>query len=259
MRWRSWLIGIGVVLAATFTVGSALAQTAGDPERGGGLYVENCAVCHGVDGQGRIGASLTQFPGIQVDATLEQAIADGIDGSVMPAWSLENGGPFSRQDISDVAAYILGAFEGTEPLAPLPTYQPSPVPTLADVSGNPALGAAVYQANCAVCHGQDGQGRIGETLAKVWPGNQPEMYLRQVVAEGVPGTTMPAWGRADGGPLTDEEIADVSAFVLGLQPAPSQQPEAPGSGPISLTAGLIALGILLLLAALGLLVYYRRS
>ncbi|OGO16352.1 MAG: hypothetical protein A2Y93_09730 [Chloroflexi bacterium RBG_13_68_17] len=259
MRSRSWLIIVGAVLTAAGTIGGVRGQLIGDPERGGSLYVENCAVCHGVDGQGRVGARLAQFPGIQIDASLEQTIAAGISGSVMPAWSLDNGGPLSAQDIADVAAYISAAFAGTEPLAPLPTYLPSPVPTLPAVSGDPSLGAAVYQGNCAVCHGQDGRGRIGQTLAKAWPGNQPEAYLRQVIREGVPGTTMPAWGQAEGGPLNDEEIANASAFILSLQPAAQPTPAPAAQGPISLTVGLIALGVIGVLAVLGLLVYYRKS
>ncbi len=259
MRSRTWLILVGAALAAAATAAGAHAQVVGDPERGGRLYVENCAVCHGVDGQGRIGARLAQFPGIQIDASLEQTIAAGISGSVMPAWAAENGGPLSAQDIADVAAYVSAAFAGTEPLTPLPTYLPSPVPTLADVSGDPSLGAAVYQGNCAVCHGQDGHGRIGQTLAKAWPGVQPEAYVRQVVGEGVPGTTMPAWSQAAGGPLSDAEIANVSAFVLSLQPAVQATPEPATPGPISLTVGLIALGLIGLLAVLGLLVYYRKA
>ena len=259
MRWRIGLIGVAAVLAAAAAAGGAAAQVAGDPERGGRLYVENCAVCHGADGQGRIGASLAQFPGIRIDASLEQTIAAGIDGSVMPAWGAENGGPLSAQDITDLTAYISAAFEGTEPLTPLPTYLPSPVPTLTDFSGDPSLGAVVYQGNCAVCHGQDGRGRIGQTLAKAWPGNQPDAYLRQVIREGVPGTTMPAWGRAEGGPLSDDEIANVSAFVLSLQPAAQLTPTPASAGPISLTVGLVALAVLGLMAAVGLLVYYRRS
>lgn len=154
--------------------------------------MENCAVCYGGDGRGRVGANLTQFPGIQVSAALEQAIAEGVPGSVMPAWFQTRGGPLRDQDIADLVAYIDGVFTGTEALAPLPTYVAPDIPPQNEVRRGPSDGAVVYLENCAVCHGMEGRGRIGQTLAKSWPGNQPQVYIAQVVADGISGTTMPA-------------------------------------------------------------------
>jgi mono/diheme cytochrome c family protein len=248
----------GALLLLGLTAGAVAAQ-GGDPERGGELYVDNCAVCHGVDGEGRVGASLTQFPGIQVEASLEQNIREGIEGSVMPAWGEEFGGPLSDTDIDDIVAYILAAFEGTQPIEPLPTYPVPELPPLPEVEGDPALGAPVYFENCAVCHGAQGEGRIGAGLAKAWPAADPAAYIRQVVRDGIAGTTMPAWGQTTGGPLTDEQIANVAAYLLTLRPPVSATPEPGPAGPISLTAGLIGLGVLALLAIVGLLVYYRRA
>ena len=75
-------------------------------------------MCHGVDGQGREGASLTNFPGISITATLFDTIRNGIPGTRMPAWGQANGGPLTEDDIEDLAAYILVVFSGAEPLAP---------------------------------------------------------------------------------------------------------------------------------------------
>lgn len=259
----AWISGalaaLAVTLAAGLSARSAAGQGPGDPARGGPLYVENCAVCHGVSGEGRVGASLQQFPGIRVDAALEQTIARGIPGSVMPAFAQEFGGPLTAAEVSDLAAYIAAAFAGTEPLEPLPTYVAPAITPLPQVQGDPSAGAVVYQANCAVCHGADGRGRIGQTLAKAWPSADPSAYIRQVTRDGMAGTTMPAWGAARGGPLSDADIADVAAFVLTFQPAPAATPAAPAAGPISLTTGLIGLGVLVALAVAGLLVYYRRA
>ncbi len=64
MRLGKWLVFLAIVILSIVVVGGATAQGGtGDPKRGGELYVENCAMCHGIDGQGRIGASLDSFPG----------------------------------------------------------------------------------------------------------------------------------------------------------------------------------------------------
>lgn len=257
LRWK-W-IPAAVALAAALAAGAAAAQSAGDPQRGGELYVENCAQCHGVDGQGRVGARLENFPGIQIEATLSRTIAQGIPGSVMPAWAQANGGPLTDQEIADIAAYIAAAFGGTEPLAPLPTYVPPEIPRLPDVEGNPSAGAAVFHAECRACHGESGEGRFGLSLAKDWPVNDPETFIRQVVAQGISGTSMPAWGTEAGGPLSAAQIADVTAFVLSLAPAATSTTPAPAPGPISLNTGLLLMGVVAALIVGALVIYYRRA
>lgn len=260
MRAR-YALPVLVALGLALIGGAASAQEeTGDPERGGRLFVENCAVCHGVDGQGRIGASLQNFPGIEVTETIRQTVSQGVPGSAMPAWGQANGGPLTDQDIADIAAYIVAAFGGTQPLAPLPTYQPPAIPTLVNIAGNPSAGAVIYQANCIMCHGEEGQGRIGRTLAKAWPANQPAAYVAMLIRDGVSGSPMPAWGSAGGGPLTEKQIEDVTAYVLSLSPvAMSPMPVPPAPGPISLTTGLILLAVIVVLVAIGLVVYYRRA
>jgi cytochrome c oxidase cbb3-type subunit 3 len=65
----------------------------------------------------------------------------------------------------------------------------------------------LYESNCAGCHGTDGKFGAARTL------NQP-LYLailskdelRQIIRNGRPGTSMPAWAKKQGGPLTDEQV-----------------------------------------------------
>ncbi len=252
------LLAVGV--AALAAAGVAAAQESGDPQRGGKLYVENCAVCHGVDGNGRVGATLSDFAGIDVDAALTQTITNGIGGTVMPAWGEGNGGPFSDEEIADVVAYISTAFGGTEPIAPLPSYEPPAIQPLPDVEGDPSLGAVVFQANCVMCHGERGEGRIGKPLAKAWAANQPEVYIHQVVSEGIPGTQMPAWAEGEGGPLSEVEVDNVTAFLLTLNPsAPAPVPIQTPEGPLGRSTSLLLLGGAVLAGVVVLIVYYRRA
>lgn len=261
MHSRRWFALFVVLLISVVGVSWVSAQESeGDPERGGALYIENCAMCHGVEGKGRIGANLELFPGIRADATLEQIISEGISGSVMPAWASENGGPLSGQDIADIAAYVIDAFGGTAPIAPAPTIQAPNIPPLPDISGDPSQGAVVYQVNCIACHGDRGQGRFGKPLAKNWPGNQPDVYIRQVVGEGISGTVMPAWGSEAGGPLSVEDLDNVTAYVLSLPSLTSSPTSTPESeGPLGTTTSLLILGALGIVIIAVLVIYYRRA
>jgi len=258
MRLR-YLVPFLTLLFLIASVQVALAQDGGDPQRGGQLYVENCAVCHGVDGQGRIGASLEAFPGIDAGAAMEAIISSGVPGSVMPAWAQVNGGPLSEQDIGDIAAYVLGAFGGTQPIAPLPSYEAPTIPALPDVDGDPSAGAVVFQANCVMCHGDQGQGRFGLALAKAWPVTDPPTYIRQVASQGIDGSTMPAWSQANGGPLTDEQIADVAAFILTLEPPTAPTPIPEFVGPMGSTPTLLLLAGMAAVVIVVLIVYFRRA
>ncbi len=259
MRARHLIPFLTLVLL-TASVQVAFAQQGpGDPVRGGELFVANCAVCHGVNGQGRVGASLEEFPGIEPSAAIEATITEGVAGSVMPAWGQANGGPLSGQDIHDIAAYIVQAFGGTQPITPLPTYVAPQIPALPDVEGDPSAGAVVYQENCVMCHGARGEGRFGAVLAKAWPSTDPATYIRQVVSDGIEGSVMPTWGRAGGGPLSDENIADVAAFVLTLKPALSPTAAPQPTGPMRASTTLILLAVAAAVVVVILVVYFRRA
>lgn len=252
------LVSISMLI---FAVGIAAAQTDGDAERGAELYLEYCIMCHGEDGRGRIGANLQDFPGIEPDLAMRSTIAEGVRGSVMPAWSEQNGGPLSASDIDDITTYLLGVFGGTEPVVPAPTIQPPEIEPLPQVEGDPSQGAVVFERNCAACHGEQAEGGFGWPLAKAWPGNQPEVYIKSVVSAGIENTVMPAWSKDVGGPLDDEQMNDVTAYVLSLSPVqtvPTAVPE-PVEGPLDATTSLILIGVLFAAFLIGLIYYYRKA
>jgi mono/diheme cytochrome c family protein len=271
-RLTSLSIALLAALAGlALAVFSARAQ-APDPaqiEQGARLYAENCAVCHGADGQGRVGAVLAKdWPSIRPDLRVRATIANGIDGTVMPAWLQAGGGPLSDADIDALTAYIL-TWEsgGTRLIVPPPTSAPRPLLTaIPEVQGDPNNGAALFDQNCAVCHGADGRGRVGAQLAKNWSSIRPDLGIKATIERGVEGAVMPAWSQTNGGPLTDTEINDLTAFILTLPQAATSPDQPDPTGIVGSTAawmrdwGGVLLTILLLVVifSAALLVQRRR-
>ena len=95
---------------------------------------------------------------------------------------------------------ILGAGFDQLPGKPKPEERWRPATEVTDFSH-------LYAVNCAGCHGADGR------LGAARPLNDP-LYLalvsaatlRQMIAQGVPGTSAPALAQQVGGPLTDKQI-----------------------------------------------------
>ena len=92
--------------------------------------------------------------------------------------------------------------------------EPGATPTAkAPPSGPLVKGLAVptfFQANCAVCHGQQRQGGVGPALLPARL-TQPDAFYADTIANGRPGTAMPAWRQT--AQLTDEEIASLVTFI----------------------------------------------
>ncbi len=106
---------------------------------------------------------------------------------------------------------------------PGPTWQPRPLsyprpvdavsaasvyarhdqaPVIAHLSRRERAGQALFQANCAFCHGADATGRnwIGQfiepparDLTALPATARAAAHLREVIRQGLPGTSMPAW------------------------------------------------------------------
>jgi mono/diheme cytochrome c family protein len=67
--------------------------------------------------------------------------------------------------------------------------------------------ATLYSENCAACHGENGRGGAAIALAdRVYLALADDRSLRNVIANGVRGTAMPAFAQAAGGRLTNQQI-----------------------------------------------------
>jgi mono/diheme cytochrome c family protein len=75
----------------------------------------------------------------------------------------------------------------------------------------------LYAENCAACHGADGRGGAAVALADpVYLAIVDEPSMRKVIANGVHGTSMPAFAQSAGGMLTDKQV-DVIASEIRLR------------------------------------------
>jgi mono/diheme cytochrome c family protein len=134
----------------------------------------------------------------------------------MPAWGQASGGPINEREIDALVFYIL-SWQSGGPIYIFPTQTPglrlalTPPP---GVTGDPNRGALLYAGNCAVCHGIEGEGRVGANLAKDWPSIRPDLLVQSTIENGVEGSVMPAWSQEHGGPLPEQDINNIVAFIL---------------------------------------------
>jgi len=99
-----------------------------------------------------------------------------------------------------VLAAVLFAGCGAPPGQPRPGSM-----TLAP--GDVVDATALYADNCAACHGADGRGGAALALADpVYLAIADDRTMRSQIANGVPGTPMPAFGERAGGTLTEKQI-----------------------------------------------------
>lgn len=79
-------------------------------------------------------------------------------------------------------------------------------------------GRELFVENCTSCHGTRGEGIVGPALNdKILLEEASDGVLFAAIQAGRPGTTMPAWGQAYGGALTDEDIEAVVSFIRAFE------------------------------------------
>ncbi len=188
------------------------------------LYAQNCAGCHGVDGQNGAATNLANpiYQALVDDATLRDVIANGEKGTLMPAFERSAGGNLTHGQVIAIVNGMRAKWSKGEVLA----GQNAP-PYKASSDGNAEDGKRVYAMACAKCHGEVGQkagpgGSIldGSFLALVNP-----QTIRTTVIAGRPDLRHPDWrGYVQGRPLSDSDVNDVTAWLMAQRPANPGQP-----------------------------------
>lgn len=222
-----------------------------DVRQGQRLYAENCASCHGE----MAGGGFAGHPDPEVEASwpvpalnnitaryedseivtdiqdfMTQTIQQGRAGTPMPAWGIAYQGPLNDQQIAAIVDYLLSIQTGEAP-------EPDPQ-AFVGLSGEEIFGD-----NCARCHGQQAQGRVGPPLLNVlerfgWDPGDPEALreareaVRSTILTGrlVPGAppNMPPFADV----LTEDALTAVLDYLESIQ-----QTGGPPVGQIGETAG----------------------
>jgi mono/diheme cytochrome c family protein len=73
----------------------------------------------------------------------------------------------------------------------------------------------LYAQNCAACHGAEGRGGAAIALANpVYLAIVDKTTVRKVIANGMRGTSMPAFAQSSGGMLTDQQIDAITSGIF---------------------------------------------
>ena len=182
------------------------------------LYRQNCAGCHGVDGQNGSATNLAN-PEYQAwidDASLRSVIANGEKGSLMPAFALSKGGTLTDPQVDVLVKGMRQKWSGS-----VAFYGATPPSYHASTDGASRAGEAVYAQACARCHGATAEqpGAAGSILASSFLALMNAQTLRTTIVAGRPDIGQPDW-RHDiaGRELTDAEVTNVTAYLLAQTP-----------------------------------------
>ncbi|HLC05084.1 MAG TPA: c-type cytochrome [Anaerolineales bacterium] len=171
------------------------------------LFSTFCTECHG-----------DRVPAVAGIDKARQAIAGGGGHETMPVW----GEILTSEQLDALVAYTLEAASG----APL------------------QLGQTLFAKNCTICHGDFGEGGPNPTRADdiIAPISSAEFLqtrdnptLRAIISRGQPNFGMSPFGTAFGGPLDDEDIDALVAFIRSWEEKPPVEfPPEVVARPISL-------------------------
>lgn len=194
------------------------------------LFQQNCSGCHGAEGKLGPAPPLDDplFLSIASDEQLQQTIADGRPGTLMPAFEKSQGGSLTADQVKIVVAGIRETWKGSSvPADQLPPYQVSTEDPAGLKTADVAAGKELYETSCAKCHGDDGVGQ------EAGPLNEPalarlmsDIVLRRLIITGRPDLKMPDYATMGkrshtAAPFTSQQISDIAAYVRSLQQPPA--------------------------------------
>ncbi len=188
------------------------------------LYAENCAGCHGTEGRGGAAMALADpvYLAVVDESAMRKIIANGVRGTSMPAFAQSAGGILTDKQIDVISSEIRsrwsrpGILDGANP----PSYA-------AKSAGDVQRGEASYRTYCSSCHGPQGQGgpKGSPITSDSFLALVSDQGLRTTIIAGRPELGAPDWrGNVPGKPMSDQEVADVVAWLASRRVQSPGQP-----------------------------------
>ena len=208
------------------------------------LYTNNCSGCHGANGQFGPARPINDplYLSLADDTYLNDITSKGVPHTLMPAFAQSEGGGLTTDQITDVINGARKTWGGH----PVDTGPGAPPPLQSSTKGDPGRGKALFSTYCSPCHGADGAGGTvaGSVVDSSFLALASEQALRSAIICGrldlgmpdyrgqINGQTAPQ--RADLAPLNDQQVSDITSWLLSHRlefpgaPYPSLE-DPPGS------------------------------
>lgn len=195
------------------------------------LYRQNCAACHGEQGKNGVAVSLSNSVYLAAAGTamIQKTTANGVPGTLMPAFAKSQGGMLTDQQIAVLAQGVESAWS-----KPAALQGQSAPPYAGSSPGDPVQGQQAFSTFCASCHGSDGTGvkrkrnSTGSLVDPAYLAIISDQGLRSIIIAGQPDDGMPDWRSDTAGagsrPMTDKEITDIVAWLASHRVAAPGQP-----------------------------------
>jgi ubiquinol-cytochrome c reductase cytochrome b subunit len=157
----------------------------GSEPAGDALFGQHCAACHG-----------EKVPTAPDKESAAKIISSGGAHVTMPIW----GNILTSEQLDALTQYTFDTSRGT----------------------GSAVGAQLFDNYCSSCHGQFGEGgpnpaRAGDTIAPIssaeYLKTRDDVTLRNIISRGQPDFGMSPFGETYGGPLDDEQVDSIVAFI----------------------------------------------
>jgi mono/diheme cytochrome c family protein len=164
----------------------------GSVPEGAKTFQANCANCHG-----------SLIPSSENVDAARQIIAEGGGHETMPVW----GDVLTPEQLDALVTFTIAAAEGT----------------------SVEVGQELYSQNCAACHGEFGEGgpnpsRAGDIIFPIstaeYLKTRDDFTLRSIISQGQPNFGMSPFGSAFGGPLDDDQVDAIVAFLRAWEDNP---------------------------------------
>lgn len=214
--WRATLSEADLNTLADYVTNPVTAST------GKTLFDQHCSSCHG-----------DKIPAAPDKETARKIISSGGAHITMPVW----GNILTPEQLDALVQYSLAASKGR---------------------GTEA-GAQLFASNCAVCHGQFGEGgpnpaRAGDMISPISSADflktRDDTTIRSIISLGLPDSGMSPFGSSNGGPLSEDEVDSLVAYIRSWEANPPavSPPQLPTSVPAepdepTLTADQVFVGI----------------